>query len=88
MLKLLLSLCFMWSSVAYAQVIYGDTPEQRETGVYKSVYIIRTYPDAPAEVVKEQPTSDGEITVTTCVETDNGCEPSRHFITTITERDV
>jgi hypothetical protein len=86
MLKLLLSLFLC--TPCFAQVIYGPTPEQRETGVYKSVYIIRTYPDAPAEVVKEQPTSDGEITVTTCVETDNGCEPSRHFITTITERDV
>jgi hypothetical protein len=85
-MKLLLSsLILLFATSAHAQVIYNGTDEQRATGIYKSVWVMKTFPDSPVEITLEKPTEDKDIKITTCVETENGCEPSRYFITTITE---
>jgi hypothetical protein len=71
--------CLVATTVC-AQVIYQD---KCPNGICQSV-TIRTEP-GKVEIIPEPVTEDKEIKLTTCVETDEGCVPSRHFITTITE---
>jgi len=81
-----ISLLFCIGSLCEAQVIYNDTPEQKRTGVYQSVWVIKTQMDGPTEIIKEKVTQDEDIKITTCVENEDGsCTPSRHFITTIVD---
>jgi hypothetical protein len=81
-IKVILSL--LLTTPCFAQVIGHGSPEQRKSGIYETVWII-TEPGRPPVVKVEKPTENGGVKVTTCVETENGCEPSRYFITTITD---
>jgi hypothetical protein len=64
------------ATTVWAQVVYHD---KCPNGICK------TAPTVERVKVVEPKTEDKEIKLTTCVETDEGCVPSRHFITTITE---
>ena len=72
-------------SPALAQVIYDGTPEQRRTGIYESVVLIKT--DAESGMIKvEEVKQDADVSVTSCVEYNDGeCTPSEYFKATITD---
>jgi hypothetical protein len=81
---LILSLV-LFCTKAHAQVIYGDTPEQKKTGIYETVWLIRT--DAGTGEVIQKPIvekQDPDIKVKSCVQIDEGvCVESEYFKATI-----
>jgi hypothetical protein len=73
-------------STSHAQVIYGDTPDQRKTGVYKADVVIMTQAETGEVIIKPVvEETDKDISITSCVQMDDDspCVESDYFKATI-----
>jgi len=74
----------LFCNTASAQVIYGDTPDQRKTGVYQSTWLIVT--NAEGETIQKPiiEVKDEDIEVKSCIQIDDGdCVESDYFKATV-----
>lgn len=71
------------ASKCFSQVVYNGTPEQRKTGIYESVIIVKTDAESGMKKVVED-FQDQDIKITSCVELNDGdCIESEYFKATI-----
>ena len=83
-LILIITIFVASSNWSQAQVIYGSTPDQRKTGVYKSTWLIITNPEGENIQKPIIETKDADIQVKSCVSIDDGeCFESEYFRATI-----